>query len=101
MSYEPLFRSQFDDAADHALRIGVRGSFVEGCTYGTAVGLVYFAEAVLFYVGAVLLANGRYTLPQMLEVLNLVVFSVTIGSQLLAFSAFSPKVYMSCLLISY
>jgi ATP-binding cassette subfamily B (MDR/TAP) protein 1 len=41
---------------------------------------------VLFYVGAVLIAKGRFSYLQMVEVLNLVVFTVTIGSQLMTFS---------------
>lgn len=86
MAFEPVFKSRFDAAADKALTTGVRGAFVEGCTYGLASGLIYLAEALLFYIGAVLIAQERYTYLQMIEVLNLVVFSVTIGSQLMAFS---------------
>ncbi|TFK31484.1 P-loop containing nucleoside triphosphate hydrolase protein [Crucibulum laeve] len=56
---------------------------VKGCTYGVASGLIYVAEALLFYVGAVVIARGMYTYFQMVEVHNLVVPSVTIGSQLL------------------
>jgi ATP-binding cassette subfamily B (MDR/TAP) protein 1 len=88
MSFEKIFKARFDAAADKALSTGVRGAFVEGCTYGVASGLIYLAEALLFYVGAVLIARGLYTYLQMVEVLNLVVFSVTIGSQLMGFSAF-------------
>jgi len=66
--------------------MGRRGAFVEGCTYGVASSLIYLAEALLFYTGAVLIARGIYTYLQMVEVLNLVVFTVTIGSQLLTFS---------------
>jgi ATP-binding cassette subfamily B (MDR/TAP) protein 1 len=86
MAFESVFQKQFDKAADKALSTGVRGAFVEGCTYGVASGLIYLAEALLFYVGAVLIARGTYTYLQMVEVLNLVVFTVTIGSQLMAFS---------------
>lgn len=86
MAFESVFQRQFDKAADKALSTGVRGAFVEGCTYGVASGLIYLAEALLFYVGAVLIARGTYTYLQMVEVLNLVVFTVTIGSQLMAFS---------------
>ncbi|KAL0945944.1 hypothetical protein HGRIS_012223 [Hohenbuehelia grisea] len=86
MSFENIFKTQFDNAADCALSTGVRGAFVEGCTYGVSSALIYLAEALLFYVGAVLIANGTYTYLQMVEVLNLVVFSVTIGSQLMAFT---------------
>jgi ATP-binding cassette subfamily B (MDR/TAP) protein 1 len=88
MAFEKLFWNDFDKATNRALTTGVRGAFVEGCTYGVASGLIYLAEALLFYVGAVLIAKGTYTYLQMVEVLNLVVFSVTIGSQLMAFSTF-------------
>lgn len=70
----------------------MRGALVEGCTYGVASGLIYLAEALLFFVGAVLISRGTYTYLRMVEVLNLVVFTVTIGSQLMAFS----KLYFSC-----
>ena len=86
MAFDHVFQKQFDAAADKALSTGVRGAFVEGCSYGVASGLIYLAEALLFYVGAVLIARGTYTYLQMVEVLNLVVFTVTIGSQLMAFS---------------
>ncbi|KAJ2913175.1 hypothetical protein MD484_g7239, partial [Candolleomyces efflorescens] len=86
MAFERLFWTDFDKATNRALTTGVRGAFVEGCTYGVASGLIYLAEALLFYVGAVLIARGTYTYLQMVEVLNLVVFSVTIGSQLMAFT---------------
>ncbi|KAF6757915.1 P-loop containing nucleoside triphosphate hydrolase protein [Ephemerocybe angulata] len=86
MAFEKLFWDDFDAATNKALTTGVRGAFVEGCTYGVASGLIYLAEALLFYVGAVLISKGTYTYLQMVEVLNLVVFTVTIGSQLMAFT---------------
>ncbi|KAF8803131.1 hypothetical protein BYT27DRAFT_7214953 [Phlegmacium glaucopus] len=54
-------------------------AFVEGCTYG---GLIYLAEALLVYVGAVLVSQGRSSYLQVMEVSNLM-FSVTIGFQLM------------------
>ncbi|KAF9531240.1 P-loop containing nucleoside triphosphate hydrolase protein [Crepidotus variabilis] len=86
MSFERIFKKRFDDSAERALKTGVRGAFVEGCTYGVSSGLIYLAEAMLFYVGAVLISKGLFTYLQMVEVLNLVVFTVTIGSQLMAFT---------------
>ncbi|KAL6309463.1 P-loop containing nucleoside triphosphate hydrolase protein [Sparassis latifolia] len=86
MGFEGAFQQKFDKAADNALTTGVRGAFVEGCTYGVASGLIYLAEALLFYVGAVLISNGTYDYLRMVQVLNLVVFSVSIGSQLMAFT---------------
>ncbi|TRM60007.1 P-loop containing nucleoside triphosphate hydrolase protein [Schizophyllum amplum] len=87
MSYDEIFREQFEQAAKLALTTGVRGAFAEGCTSGVASGLIYFAEALLFYIGAVLIVNGRYDYLRMVETLNLVVFTVTIGSQIMAFTA--------------
>ena len=91
MGFENAFREKFDAAVDSALSTGVRGAFVEGCSYGVASALIYLAEALLFYVGAVLIANGTFSYLQMIQTLQLVVFSVSIGSQLMAFST-------SCLL---
>ncbi|KAK2466561.1 hypothetical protein APHAL10511_001423 [Amanita phalloides] len=86
MSIGSTFRARFENAANEALVTGIRGAMIEGCTLGIASGLIYLAEALLFYVGAVLVAKGTYTYLQMVEVLNLVVFSVSIGSQLMAFT---------------
>lgn len=86
MGFESVFLERFDRSVDDALTTGVRGAFVEGCTYGVASSLIYLAEALLFYVGAVLVAKGTYTYLQMVQVLNLVVFTVSIGSQLMAFT---------------
>jgi ATP-binding cassette subfamily B (MDR/TAP) protein 1 len=88
MAFDSVFKARFDVSVDESLTTGIRGAFVEGCTHGVASGLIYLAEALLFYVGALLIARGLYSYLQMIEVLNLVVFSVTIGSQLMAFSKF-------------
>jgi ATP-binding cassette, subfamily B (MDR/TAP), member 1 len=87
MAFEGAFQRRFDAASAAALAAGVRGAFIEGCTMGVSSALIYLAEALLFYVGAVLIANGTYSYLRMVETLNLIVFSVTIGGQLLAFGA--------------
>lgn len=86
MGLEKTFRDKFESSVNEALVTGQRGAFVEGCTYGVASALIYLSEALLFYVGAVLMANGTYTYLRMVQVLNLVVFTISIGSQLMAFS---------------
>lgn len=96
MGFEHVFQEKYDKSVDDALTKGVRGAFVEGCTHGVASALIYLAEAVLFYVSAVLVANGTYDYLRMVQVLNLVVFTVTIGSQLMSFSKspFVDNVYV-------
>ncbi|KAI0298345.1 P-loop containing nucleoside triphosphate hydrolase protein [Multifurca ochricompacta] len=86
MGFESVFLERFNESAKNALHTGVRGAFVEGCTYGVASSLIYLSEALLFYAGAVLVSQGTYTYLQMVQVLNLVVFTVSIGSQLMAFT---------------
>ena len=63
--FEKIFKARFDAAVDKALSTGVPRAFVEGCTHGVASALIDFAEALLFYVGAVLIARGMYTYRQM------------------------------------
>ena len=41
--------------------------------------------ALLFYVGAILIAKGTFTYLQMVQVLNLLVFSVSIAAQMMVF----------------
>ena len=89
MGFEVVFQERFDKSAETALRTGLRGAFVEGCTFGVASALIYLAEAVLFYVAAVLVAHSTYSYLRVVQVLNLVVFTVSLGSQLMSFSAFS------------
>lgn len=86
MSFEGVFKQQFDDAVSNAYVTGIRGAFIEGCSFGVANGLIYLAEALLFFIGAILVAQGTYSYLQMVQVLQLLVFTVTIGSQLMAFS---------------
>jgi ATP-binding cassette, subfamily B (MDR/TAP), member 1 len=61
MAFKRIFKAQFDSSVNKALTTGVQGALVEGCTYGIASGLIYLAEALLFYIGAVLIARGLYT----------------------------------------
>jgi len=105
MSFESVFLRQFNDSVDSTYRAGLIGGFAEGSTVGIASALIYLAEgqfvprlpildltfpsALLFYVGALLMAKGDYTYLRMLQVLNLVAFTVTIASQLLAFGEFT------------
>lgn len=89
MGLERVFLERFNASVETALSTGARGAFVEGCTYGVASSLIYLSEAVLFYVSAIFVAKGLYNYLQMVQTLNLVIFTVSIGSQLMAFSTSS------------
>ena len=61
MAFQGNFKDQFDTSVNKALTTGVKGTFIEGCTYTVESGLIYLAEALLFYIGALLIARGLYT----------------------------------------
>ncbi|KIY52629.1 P-loop containing nucleoside triphosphate hydrolase protein, partial [Fistulina hepatica ATCC 64428] len=86
MGLDAAFQQRFDTAVNSAFCIARQGAFYAGCTYGVASGLIYLAEAMLFGVAAVLMAHGQISYLKMVETLNLVVFSVTIASQIMSFT---------------
>ena len=64
MAFEGIFKSQFESSVDRALTAGAGiSAFVEGCKYGVASGHIYLAEALLFFVGAVLISRGFKSSP--------------------------------------
>ena len=71
---------------------------MEGCAHGVANAPIYLSKAVLFYVGDALVVNDTYEYLRMVQVLNLLAFTVTIGSQLMSFSTYHcPIVTLSSL----
>jgi ATP-binding cassette subfamily B (MDR/TAP) protein 1 len=86
MGFKYVFQERFNKSAENASHTGVRGAFVEGCIFGVASPLIHLFEALLFYAGAILVSKGTYSYLQMVQVLNLVVFTVSISLQLMAFS---------------
>ena len=88
MGFENVFQERFDKSTENALLIGVRGGFVEGCTHGIASCLIYLSEAALFYVSATLVSNGTYSYLQMVQVFDLLAFTIGISSQLMASSTY-------------
>ena len=89
MSLEPVFLKQFSTSLDTNFRLQMRAAPLNGLAYATAACVPCIAEALMFYVGAVLVANGRYSFEQMLQTFSLMIFSVSFGAQLLSYSACS------------
>lgn len=59
----------------------------------------------MFYIGALLIANGRYTFAKMLEVFTLIIFSITFSAQIMTFRTSSLvsrlRPHLSHILTSY
>ena len=85
VTFERIFKSRFDAAADKALSTSVRGALAEGCTYGVANGLTYLAKALLFYIGPFSSPMASTHTSKRSKCLTRLC-SLTIGSQLMAFS---------------
>ncbi|KIM24333.1 hypothetical protein M408DRAFT_27162 [Serendipita vermifera MAFF 305830] len=86
MGFERVFKEQFERALERAMRCGVDGGFVDGMAFGIANAVIYLAQGLIYYVGAVFIVQGIYSFLQMIEVLNLVAFSLVIAAQTLYFT---------------
>ena len=85
MSLERVFEQSFLDAVKWVQHHGIRSAPFSGFGYGLKDACTYLAEALLYYVGAVLLIKGKLTLEGMMIVLNLILFAVTFAAQILAY----------------
>lgn len=107
MAIETVFAEKFESATQRAYVGAIRVAPFTGFGYAMATALTYFAEgeqqppcfgiytsllttahlppALLFYIGAILIINGRYDFGKMLTVFSLVLFSVTFASQIMTY----------------
>lgn len=85
MGLDELFYERFYDAVHWTTRHGRHSAPLMGFGYGLKDCCLYLSQALLYYVGAVLIARGLLTVTRMFIVFNLVVFGVTYASQILAY----------------
>lgn len=85
MALEPVFSSNFHEATLDAEKNGRRGAALSGFGFGLGEALTYLAEALMYYVGAVLIIEGTYDFEKMLIVFNLIIFAVTFAAQTMAY----------------
>lgn len=85
IAYEGIFESQFD-LAMHVLRAGMRGAWRGARSVLPVDSSTLPRHCCLRWCSAHLREERTPKYLQMVEVLNLVVFTVLIGSQLMVFS---------------
>ncbi|EJU01500.1 P-loop containing nucleoside triphosphate hydrolase protein [Dacryopinax primogenitus] len=83
LGLEETFRKQFVLILDSAVKTGISRAWLVGCAFGLLNALIFISEAVLFLVAAKLVSVGLYTYGSMVQVMTLVVFSITNGAQVL------------------
>lgn len=85
MALEPVFAGEFVSSLARTERDAIRAAPLSGFGFGLGEGLTYLCEALLFYVGAVLIVRGTYDFERMVVVFNLFIFAVTFAGSTMAY----------------
>ena len=86
MALDGTFRKEFMRDAVAAKATGTRTGWFVAIGLAASAALPLFAQALLNWVGAQFMIKGYISYPEMLQVYNLVLFSLTFGSAMLDFS---------------
>ena len=54
----------------------------------------HLPSGLMLYVGALLIAKGRYDFPKMLQVFALILFAVTFAGQLMGYRKSLPRLFV-------
>ena len=83
MSIESTFQRRFDQAAADCFVGAKKAAVMTGLGGALGACLTYLAEAIMIYVGAVLVAKGQLTYGNMNEAFSLFMFAVTFAMQMM------------------
>ncbi|KIR76978.1 ATP-binding cassette, subfamily B (MDR/TAP), member 1 [Cryptococcus gattii EJB2] len=85
MALDGAFEKRFEEDANNAKKTGNRSAWAMAMGGAIAGGLPLFAQALMNFAGSAFMLQGRMNYEQMLQVYNLILFSLTFGSGLLDF----------------
>lgn len=85
MAIESVFVTKFKQVVQTCHQSHVRTAFFTGTAYSVGQGMNTLAQALILYIGALLINAGRYQFGQMIQVLSLVLFSVTFAAQTMSY----------------
>lgn len=85
MAIEPVFVSKFKEGVTKCYASHRKTAFFTGTAYSVGQGMNVLAQALILYIGALLINAGRYEFGQMIQVLSLVLFSVTFAAQTMSY----------------
>nr|XP_018264066.1 ATP-binding cassette, subfamily B (MDR/TAP), member 1 [Kwoniella dejecticola CBS 10117]OBR86224.1 ATP-binding cassette, subfamily B (MDR/TAP), member 1 [Kwoniella dejecticola CBS 10117] len=85
MALDSAFQEKFDKDAINAKRLGDRAAWGAAVGGAIASGITLFAQALMNYAGSEFMIKDIMNYQQMLQVYNLVLFSLTFGSGMLDF----------------
>ncbi|ORX39720.1 P-loop containing nucleoside triphosphate hydrolase protein [Kockovaella imperatae] len=85
MALEKTFNARFEADASSALSTGKRTGWAVAIGIGFVAGMPFFAQALMNWAGSVFILQGYINYAQMLQVYNLILFSLTMGTAMLDF----------------
>ncbi|OCF35279.1 ATP-binding cassette, subfamily B (MDR/TAP), member 1 [Kwoniella heveanensis BCC8398] len=85
MALDGVFLEKFEQDAKEAKRLGKRAGWVIAVGGAVVAGLPLFAQALMNFAGSEFMLQNIMNYQQMLQVYNLVLFSLTFGSAMLDF----------------
>lgn len=84
LNIQEHFIRNFDDKLRIVLKNGFRRSVTMGFSINSVFLIVNISQSVMFYYGFKLIAEGEYTLIQMMQIIMMIMMSVMVISQLLS-----------------
>jgi ATP-binding cassette subfamily B (MDR/TAP) protein 1 len=84
LTLEKHFRNKHQDAATCALKAGVRKGIYVGAFYGLSQSVLLFIIALIFHYGGILLSSQQFELSGILQVLTLLLLSISNATMILA-----------------
>ncbi|RDL31099.1 Bile salt export pump [Venustampulla echinocandica] len=76
LTLEHHFRRKHHQGAAHICKTGLSRAIYSGLLYGLTDGVSIFVTALVFYYGAVTITNGEQTVARVIQVVNLLLFSI-------------------------
>ncbi|GJN92850.1 hypothetical protein Rhopal_005888-T1 [Rhodotorula paludigena] len=83
MSIQSVFAQTYEQTAITARAGGIKAAPFIASGFASTYTLTYLTEALMLYVGALLVTSGRYTFSKMLQVFSIIIFTVTFASALM------------------
>lgn len=91
MSLERAFLEQFDSINEICYTSHVKATPYAGACYAVSSAMPRITEGTLFFIGALLMASGRYTFDRVITTFSLIAFTVAFGGTMFGYSKYQSQ----------
>lgn len=84
LTLEAYFHKKYAKAVSHALKVGLKRSAYSGIFFGLMDSGVIFITALIFYYGSVLVSSQQYSTIDIITVITMLLFTITIANQIVS-----------------